>query len=401
MGAERPIHANSGRQKSWVYTVSMIDEHQLKSISDDELLCRLSELLQDSRRIEAELIAHIAEVDARRLYAPRASSLFTYCKEILHMSEHESFLRMTAARASRKHPVLLDMLVDGRLHLSAIKLLAPHLTEANRKMLLNRAVHKSKREIEELVAELFPKPDVPSKIRKLPERRSKAKSKQTAELGPDLVNSPDSEPTQEAPEVPPATRPAVVEPLSEATYKVQFTASAALRDKLERLQALMRSSGNAAELATVIEAAVTEKLEKLEAKRYGKTKAPRKNLEETDTSHSSRTIPAPVRRAVCERDRGQCVFVDSTGHRCTETGQLEFHHLKPYGQGGDHSVANVELRCRTHNLYQAECDYGKEVMERYRNSGNRVSEPGAVYTFSNRTTERGVVTASPLHPAVQ
>ena len=199
MGAERPIHANSGRQKSWVYTISMIDEHQLKSISDDELLCRLSELLQDSRRIEAELIAHIAEVDARRLYAPRASSLFTYCKEILHMSEHESFLRMTAARASRKHPALLDMLADGRLHLSGIKLLAPHLTEANRKMLLNRAVHKSKREIEELVAELFPKPDVPSKIRKLPERRSKAKSKQTAELGPDLVpcvsnSSPNSRP---------------------------------------------------------------------------------------------------------------------------------------------------------------------------------------------------------------
>ena len=138
MGAERPIHANSGRQKSWVYIVSMIDEHQLKSISDDELLCRLSELLQDSRRIEAELIAHIAEVDARRLYAPRASSLFTYCKEILHMSEHESFLRMTAARASRKHPVLLDMLVDGRLHLSGIKLLAPHLTEANRRDTMSR-----------------------------------------------------------------------------------------------------------------------------------------------------------------------------------------------------------------------------------------------------------------------
>ncbi len=389
----------------------MRDEHQLESISDDELLCRLSELLQDSRRVEAELIAHIAEVDARRLYAPRASSLFTYCKEILHMSEHESFLRMTAARASRKHPVLLDMLADGRLHLSGIKLLAPHLTEANREMLLNRAAHRSKREIEELVAELFPKPDVPSKIRKLPERRSKAKPKQTAELGPDLVSSPDSEPTQEAPEVgeeaaappvPRENRPAVVEPLSEATYKVQFTASAELRDKLERLQALMRSPGSGADLATVIEAAVTEKLEKLESKRYGKTKIPRKSLEETDTSPSSRYIPAPVRRAVCERDRNRCGFVDTTGRRCTETKRLEFHHLKPYGQGGDHSVANVELRCRTHNLYQAELDYGKEAMDRYRNSGNGVSEPAAVYTFSNRTTsERGVAPASPSHAAVQ
>ncbi len=386
----------------------MKNELELKSISDDELLRRLSELLQDSRRVEAELIAHIAEVDSRRLYALRASSLFTYCTEILHMSEHESFLRMTAARASRKHPELLDMLADGLLHLSGIKLLAPHLTEANRETLLNRAVHKSKREIEKLVAELFPKPDVPSKIRKLPERRSKAKPKQT-ELGPDLVSSPDSEPTQEAPEeeaaappVPPENRPAVVEPLSEATYKVQFTASETLRDKLERLQALMRSPGNSINLATVIEAAVTEKLEKLEAKRYGKTKDPKKNLEDTDTSPSSRYIPAPVRRAVYERDRGQCAYVDTTGRRCTETKRLEFHHLRPYGQGGDHSVENVELRCRTHNLYEAERDYGKEVMDRYRYSGSRVSEPAAVYTFSNRTTsERGVVPASPSYAAVQ
>jgi len=89
---------------------------------------------------------------------------------------------------------------------------------------------------------------------------------------------------------------------------------------------------------------------------------------------------------VYERDRGVCAYVDPTGRRCTETKRLEFHHLKPYGQDGDHSVANIELRCRTHNLYEAERDYGKEVMERYRNSGDRVSEPAAVYTFSNRTT---------------
>jgi hypothetical protein len=164
---------------------------------------------------------------------------------------------------------------------------------------------------------------------------------------------------------------------------VTFTASAELRDKLERLQAFMRSSGNEGDLASVIDAAVTEKLEKLEAKRYGKTKSPRKTLEEADTSPSSRYISAPVRRAVHERDRGQCAYVDPTGRRCTETKWLEFHHLEPYGKNGDRSVNNVELRCRCHNLYQAELDYGKDVMGRYRSS-DRVSEPEAIYTTSNR-----------------
>ena len=141
----------------------------------------------------------------------------------------------------------------------------------------------------------------------------------------------------------------------------------------------MRSSGNDGDLASVIDAAVTEKLEKLEAKRYGTTKSPRKSLEETDTTPTSHYIPAPVRRVVYERDEGQCTFIGVDGRRCTETTPLEFHHIHPYGRGGDHNPSNICLRCRAHNLYQAELDYGKEVMDRYRSSG-QVSEPAAIYT---------------------
>ena len=149
----------------------MTHTNTLNTLSDDALLSRLSELLQRSRRVEAELIAHIAEVDARGLYAlEAASSMHVYCTEVLHLSEAEAYFRITAARASRRHPMLLDMLADGRLHLTGIAKLAPHLTLANRDGLLKRAAHRSKREIEEVVAELLPRPDVPSGIRKLPVR---------------------------------------------------------------------------------------------------------------------------------------------------------------------------------------------------------------------------------------
>ena len=90
------------------------------------------------------------------------------------------------ARAARKHPVLLDMLADGRLHLTGISILQQHLTSENREMLLRRATHKSKREIEELVVEICPKPDVPTSIRKLPERREKI-SEQKTQLCPERV----------------------------------------------------------------------------------------------------------------------------------------------------------------------------------------------------------------------
>jgi len=361
------------------YTESMSSTNELHSIPDDDLLRQLSDLLKDSRRVESDLVAHIGEVDARRLYAREAaSSMFTYCTEVLNLSEHEAYLRIAAARASRKYPTILAMLGDGRLHLSGIGKLAPHLTEANCEEVLARAAHKSKREIEELVAELAPRPDVPASVRKLPTR---AETAPVVELGPDRVTFLPTaelvEPAQPAP--PPPAPPPVVQPIAPARYKVAFTASAEFRDKLERLQALMH-----VDLADAIEAAVTEKLERLEAKRFAETKTPRKSLEETDTSASSRYMPAAVRRVVRRRDGDQCTFVDGHGRRCTERRGLEFHHDDPFGRGGDRTPQNIRLLCRAHNAYLAERDYGKDVMDEYRRSGSRVSEAAPVYGFKPR-----------------
>ncbi len=68
--------------------------------------------------------------------------MFAYCTEKLNLSEHEAYLRITVGRASRKHPVLLTMLGEGRLHLSGIAKLVPHLTDANRETLLAQATDK-------------------------------------------------------------------------------------------------------------------------------------------------------------------------------------------------------------------------------------------------------------------
>ncbi len=158
--------------------------------------------------------------------------------------------------------------------------------------------------------------------------------------------------------------------MAPSRYKIQFTASGELRDKLARLTALM--PGN--DLASVVEAAVTEKIERLEAKRFGQTKNPRKNLEEADTSPGVRGISAPVRRFVWDRDGGQCTY-RRNGRRCPAREGIEFHHDDPYGLGGDRSANNIRLMCAQHNAYMAEQDYGKEKMDQYRRSPDRVSEP--------------------------
>jgi hypothetical protein len=180
------------------------------------------------------------------------------------------------------------------------------------------------------------------------------------------------------PEVPAAAPLAVapaahaLTPLSPARYKVQFTASAELRDKLELLQSLMHH-----DLATVVDAAVTEKLARLESKRFGLTKAPRKTLDETDTSPCSRYLPAAVRRIVRTRDGEQCTFVPQSGGRCPERRGLEFHHRNPYGRGGAHDPQNVCLMCRQHNAHLAELEYGKKRVEQYRRRDDRVCDGDA------------------------
>jgi hypothetical protein len=133
---------------------------------------------------------------------------------------------------------------------------------------------------------------------------------------------------------------------------MQFTASAELHEKLERLRALMRTQIPDSDLNAIIEAAVTEKLERLETRRFAATSHPRKTLSKTDTSPTSRHIPAAVRRAVRERDGDRCVYVDASGRRCSERHRLEYHHRRPFGMGGDHRPSPWDS-CARHNDHLA------------------------------------------------
>jgi HNH endonuclease len=340
----------------------------LKNLRDEELLHRLSLLVGQSRGVEADVVAHIGEVELRRLYAREAcSSMFEYCRRVLRLRENEAYLRITVARAARENPALLEMLRDGRLHLSGIARLAPHLTRENSELVLGRACGMSHREIRELVSELEPKPDVAATLRKLPQRPTPA-GVASVSLGAPRVESDTFNVESKGTASP---RPAVVEPLAPARYQVRFTASAELREKLERLQALMRSSVPDGDLARLIDIAVTEKLERVEARRFAKTRAPHKGLSETDATPSSRHIPAPVRRAVYERDGGLCSYRDERGRRCAGRHDLEFHHKHPFARGGDHSAENLALMCPAHNRLLAERDYGEDVMARFRAAASR------------------------------
>ena len=357
----------------------MLSTSKVSRLSDDSLLRRLTDLTGQDRELTVELLVHIGEVDARELYLGQAcSSMFTYCKERLRMEEGVIYNRIHAARLARVYPIIIDMIAAGEIHLSGVRLLGPKLTAENHRELLSSAKHMSKREVEVLIANRFPAPNAPSMLRKLPApRREPAAANSAAPVAQQVsplgktgleasplvaaaapitaaaqVASPSPTIAPRSAQLQAVKRtPDVIAPTAPERFKVQFTADQELHDKLERLQALMRSSVPDGDLGAVIEAAVTEKLERLEARRLGKTKNPRKSLAETDTAPTSRYILAGGRRAVWERDGGRCTYLDAGGRRCNARDRLEFHHHgTPFGRGGDHSPKSVRMMCRARTI---------------------------------------------------
>jgi hypothetical protein len=346
-------------------------DYRTAHLDDATLLQRLRTLLTRDHRTSAMLLAHLGEVDARELYRDAGySSLFGYCIEALHMSESEAALRIRAARLARHYPKVLNHVERGELHLSALRVLSPVLDDDNHGPLLRSAMHKTKAEVEALVAELAPKPDAPQLVRKLPAPKLAG---QTASIQPDLLSTnclPNVTPAAAMPVVAPPLRPAArpvaapVTPLGQERYRIQLTACQALHDKLKQAQELLRHRVPNGDIATVVELALDRLVRDLKKERFAQTDRPRKSR--TTPNPDSRHIPHAVRREVAERDGEQCTFVSTDGRRCTETGMLEFDHQEAFARGGPPTPDNVRLLCRAHNQLHAERTFGRAFMQQAR-----------------------------------
>jgi hypothetical protein len=330
-------------------------DYDFTHISDVQLVDSLDALVLDERRNSAQLLAHLSEVEERRLYSREAfSSMYDYCVKRLRMAEGSAYRRIRSARATRRFPIILDMVAKGKVHLSAIAVLEPHLDDANHRELLEAAVHRTKREVEILVAQRFPAPDVRALVRKVPERRAVEPACAPAA---GLVN--DAKPAVLELSVAPPVKPTVVAPLAPERFKVQFTASGELVAKLRRAQDLLRHQLPDGDVATVCERALDVLLAELEKKRFGKVKKPRASAK---TRSNTRHVPNEVKRQVVARDGMQCAFRDVSGRRCGATGFLELHHIQAFALGGAATSENLTLYCRAHNNEAARRDFGAALM---------------------------------------
>jgi hypothetical protein len=163
----------------------------------------------------------------------------------------------------------------------------------------------------------------------------------------------------------------VVKPLSESTYKIQFTATRAFRDKLRQAQDLLRHRVPDGDLEEVLGRGLDLLIETVKKERFAVGRKPRESSSPNAEAAATREIHDPIKRAVYERDQGRCTFLDENGDRCAETGFIEFDHIDGYARTREHRADRIRLRCRAHNQHAAEKMYGRSFMERKRGAAIR------------------------------
>jgi len=365
--------------------------YSLEHVASNVLLRDLHALAATDRSTTALLLAHIGEVKERKLYRGAAQpNMHLYCVNVLRFSEDCAHKRLQAAGAARRFPAIFGLLAEGRLHLSGICLLAPHLLPENADELITASLDRTKAAIEKVLADRFPQPDMPEVLRALPPRPIGPAAMDAAEpktapgqfffsssqaLTDPETSDPSDEPAPQCSAPAPEDRVAApqyprVKPLAPQRYGLQLTLDEETHDLLREAQDLSPHAQGGRQILDVIRCSLRYYVRHLKQRRFAETEKPRRA---TKKPNSVRTIPAAVKRAVRARDGGQCTFVSEKSERCPAKGSLEYDHVKPVAKGGESTVDNLRLRCRAHNQLAAEKEYGEEFMREKRKDSRRAA----------------------------
>ena len=366
----------------------------LTHLSNEVLDRQLPTTAARSREVTAELWAYIAEFDERKRFLPAAyESMLAYCIGELKLSRDEAKQRLHIARAGRACPGVFEALEQGRIHLTGLRLLAPHLTPENANELLAAATHKSKEEIEQLLAERSPRLDVPASVTPVlvegaPEHLRNMDSQGVAGArgadGTVILGQCNGEDRGR------------VTPLSTESYAVQFTRSREADERFRYAQDLLGHSVQPNASAEVYDRAMKELIKKLERTRFGACAKPRKAGGRSRAA--SRHVSHDVKRAVWQRDEGQCTFVSDSGRRCEARRDLQFDHVKEFARGGEATVDNIRLRCPGHNQHTAEQSYGAGFMKQKREEAAKARAAASAAKERARAQKAAEREASRLQP---
>lgn len=336
---------------------------QLGELSGPELVVELRAICGNECCLVAKSVACLVDVDRHKLYLKMASSsLYGFCVDKLGMSEGAAYRRINAARLVRRFPTLLPRIARGELHLSGLVLLRKYFTDENVEELAAEASGLPESKILELLARRAPRPAVPDRISAMPVQAQ-------VPLPATALPAAQAQPQ-------PRSR---TEPLSSAAYLVQLTVSADTHAKLVEARNLLSHSVPDGNLPAVVDRALDALLDRLRRERLGTGTRPRRAKSDPGA------VSCADRRAVFERDGGQCTYRSEDGERCPARSLLQTDHIVARSVGGRGDPSNLQLLCGPHNRLKAEEELGAAKVSAAKESRKRKSPPGG----GARNTKKG------------
>jgi 5-methylcytosine-specific restriction endonuclease McrA len=358
-------------------------EMNLKSLPDLELLSQTKSLATQERKIGIEVLHHLREIEARRLFASLGfSSLFEYCVKELGYAGGSAHRRISAMRLLREIPEYESKLQEGTVTVSSLSQLQGFLVQEKRQ-----------------IGKVYPKEAKIELLEQIEGKSFEQTARVLAAISPEQI------------------RPEKAKVLNEEDTEIRFTADRALMAKLERLKNLMGHQAHAQTYAGLIGELADLALKKLdplqkrdlhqkeaapsinqakslppsevkeakvkEAKvkeaKVKEAKVKEAKIKETEVKkmtvmgtvlekrvRQNRYIPEKTRRFVWQRDQGRCSFVDQkSGRSCESRHALQIDHIHPVGKGGTSEVGNLRLLCAAHNQFAAIESYGAFKMQEF------------------------------------
>jgi len=354
----------------------------LEGLSTEELDRSVEKLVRAENRNTALVIAHIAEMSRRKGALERGyKNLFDYCVRRLNLGEGSVALRLQVANVSRRFPQLLVALAENRMSLTVAGLLAPHLTDDNVDILLAECAGMTKREVEERLVLLRPKPVFTPSIRKTPSPTLERKEPSPSQPVPPTTLAPAAPPVPEAPGPRSSQRssPSILQPATPTSYNFRFAADREFKDKFERLAEVLGVPNPLQHMAEILEQALDLALDKKDLKRKLERRKERQAKRGGETSQEesrpdeilggaeyadSRYLSSAVQERVHARAGHQCEFRGPDGTRCRARTGLEIEHEKPFALYHSHDERYLRLYCKAHNRLSAERVYGVEFIQR-------------------------------------
>jgi len=285
-----------------------------------DIVKKLEVLTKVERRISVKILRYLIEVEKSRIHLDMGyASLFVFLTKHLKYSDGSAYRRIEAMKILRDVPDLGHRITVGAIsvtvaaEISRIVKIKKIKNPEEKLVLVEQFSWKNKREVEKEIARIAPKEAKPEKLRE--------------------IN------------------------LSE--FSLELTINKELREKLEKLKALLSHKNPSLKMRGVLEAIADIALKQLEKRTSPKSEAASKEAASLEIAHASkrsRYIPAKTKRIVFQRARHQCEFTTPNNKRCESKHFLEVDHKHSYSQGGGNELQNLQLLCRQHNQRKAELE---------------------------------------------